>query len=379
MIQLSTTPCLPKSLDSEVAWQVEPTVEMTAVMSKRLFTSDAEWAQLLATSRSTVPATIFGLHSDLSSNVVSFYGWTKVSDSMQKVTFRLAAVHRDLVLAASGALLNFVVQELCRDAVARKERDTRTAVLWLRKTSHGDALVLLKRVSSHLGLALGNDGFGIRVAASALSDARKILFPSDSRFGTTNSQIRGALKYEIVGLPAGCSKNTIVERFAAWKNSSDEGWHVIPLQTWFSGGQTYWLVAADEAPPGHAYVMKNSRVLVRPAVSSNVAAPRPSAGSRPRSQPPRKPQRPQPFAPSAPAPADPRVTALEERMSAIEIKQASLETKLDSGFAAILSRLDNPSSTPRRAAEGPTGQTPPPKQLRAQSAKALPAPPSDTA
>eukprot|EP00439_Symbiodinium_sp_Y106_P025616 s5838_g3.t1 len=274
LIQLSTTPCLPKSLDSEVAWQVEPTVEMTAVMSKRLFTSDAEWAQLLATSRSTVPATIFGLHSDLSSNVVSFYGWTKVSDSMQKVTFRLAAVHRDLVLAASGALLNFVVQELCRDAVARKERDTRTAVLWLRKTSHGDALVLLKRVSSHLGLALGNDGFGIRVAASALSDARKILFPSDSRFGTTNSQIRGALKYEIVGLPAGCSKNTIVERFAAWKNSSDEGWHVIPLQTWFSGGQTYWLVAADEAPPGHAYVMKNSRVLVRPAVSSNVAAPR---------------------------------------------------------------------------------------------------------
>ena len=113
---------------------------------------------------------------------------------------------RDCVLAASGSKLHFVVQEYCRDSPSRHKRDERTAVLWLGKRKYPEALVLLKQLPSHLGLALSTQSLGVRVATADLSQAHTTLFPSDPKFASTSSQIRGGLRFEVSGLPMGCTQ-----------------------------------------------------------------------------------------------------------------------------------------------------------------------------
>ena len=369
IVQLGAVSCCPKGLDSETAWDVPESVELTAILSKRLFSSDAEWTTFIADSRSTVPQFILALHDSLTTNSVSFYSWVKIDDSTQRVSFRVPKTQRDCVLSASGSKMPFVVQELCRDLASRQDRDQRTAVLWLGKRRHADALVLLKRLSSHLGLALSSQSFGIRVAVGDLSLARSTLLPSDPKFGSSNRQIRGNLKFEISGLPVGCTKSQIVERFAAWTNAAGEGWHVIPLQTWVSANQCFWVVCADSSPPSHIYPMKNAHVLVQklpPRDVTAASAPLRAKSPRPARQRPVPPPPDVPTASKAPAPVhDPRIDALEKRMDSLELRSASIESDVKAGFAAVMERLDRSMPATRRPADGPTGQTPPSKISKA--------------
>eukprot|EP00439_Symbiodinium_sp_Y106_P063016 s3602_g9.t1 len=261
LAQLGQVTCLPKSLDAEPAWSITPTCELTAVLSKKLFTSEAEWIQFIASSRSSVTAAIYGLHKDLTSDSVSFYPWTKVSDALQRVTFRIPLTLREQVLSASGTSLCFIVQENCRDSDARQKRSERTSVLWLKKTTYGQALVLIKQLPQHLGLVISATDFGIRVATADLSASRKIVYPTDARWDDANLQIRGANRFEITGLPIGCNRKDLVQHFSKWKDAAGNGWAIIPLSMKVVGNQSIWLVSADSDPPSHCYSMQNNRVL----------------------------------------------------------------------------------------------------------------------
>ena len=58
------------------------------------------------------------------------------------------------------------------------------------------------------------------------------------------------------------------------------------------------------------------------------------------------------------------MATLEQRLDVLEARSSTLETQLQTGFAQILDRLDQRPAAARRTAEGPTGETPPPKAIK---------------
>ena len=251
IIQLGAVSAFPTSLDNSPEWTVSDSVELSATLSQRLFASPEDWSSFISTCRKSVPSQVFGLHSDLNSSCVDFYGWTRFDKSTHRVFFRAPAKHKTLILCASGLRLNFIVQEVCRDTSSKQARDAGSTVVWLGKRSFADATLLIKQVDSHLGLALSQQSFGLRVPVESLATVRKLVSPDDSRFQASNLQVRGRFQYEIIGLPPGCSRSDVITNFASWKHGGKTGWAVIPLQHWFVNGQSHWLVSTDVEPQCH--------------------------------------------------------------------------------------------------------------------------------
>ena len=385
IVQLGAVPALPSSLEDAPEWTVSDNVEFSATLSQRLFASPEDWSSFISSCRKSVPAQVFGLHADLNSSCVGFYGWTRFDKSNHRVFFRAPTAHKTLILSASGLRLNFIVQEVCRDTQSKQARDANSTVVWLGKRSFADATLLIKQVDSHLGLALSQQSFGLRVPVDALAAVRKLVSPDDSRFQASNSQVRGRFQFEVVGLPPECSRSDVITNFAAWKHGDKTGWAVIPLQHWFVNGQSHWLVSSDIEPQCHFLHLKNARVLIQKHVPAAPGSTRPAskpprrpdsgpnaprAASQPRPAVPRVPQTP---SSSVPSNADllQRVIALETQASQAQLRHDNLEKKIDSNFAAVLARLDalpargsRASSPSRRSVERHTGETPDPKVPR---------------
>ncbi|CAE7690756.1 unnamed protein product [Symbiodinium sp. KB8] len=353
IVQLGAVPALPSSLEDAPEWTVSDNVEFSATLSQRLFASPEDWSSFISSCRKSVPAQVFGLHADLNSSCVGFYGWTRFDKSNHRVFFRAPTAHKTLILSASGLRLNFIVQEVCRDTQSKQARDANSTVVWLGKRSFADATLLIKQVDSHLGLALSQQSFGLRVPVDALAAVRKLVSPDDSRFQASNSQVRGRFQFEVVGLPPECSRSDVITNFAAWKHGDKTGWAVIPLQHWFVNGQSHWLVSSDIEPQCHFLHLKNARVLIQKHVPAAPGSTRPAskpprrpdsgpnaprAASQPRPAVPRVPQTP---SSSVPSNADllQRVIALETQASQAQLRHDNLEKKIDSNFAAVLARL----------------------------------------
>ena len=249
IVQLGAVPALPSSLEDAPEWTVSENVEFSATLSQRLFASPEDWSSFISSCRKSVPAQVFGLHADLNSSCVDFYGWTRFDKSNHRVFFRAPTAHKTLILRASGLRLNFIVQEVCRDTQSKQARDANSTVA--NAPFFADATLLIKQVDSRLGLALSQQSFGLRVPVDALAAVRKLVSPDDSRFQASNSQVRGRFQFEIVDLPPECSRSDVITNFAAWKHGDKTGWAVIPLQHWFVNGQSHWLVSSDIEPPCH--------------------------------------------------------------------------------------------------------------------------------
>ena len=329
----------------------------------------------MASSRTRVVTSVRALHSSFDSSSVEFYSWAKLDASTHKVTFRAPADQKDLLLAASGVQVSFIINLFCRDDASRATRDAGSSVVWLGKLGYTDSLAWIKQLDGHLGLALSHQSFGIRCVPSALAAVRRLVLPKDSKYLDANIKIRGVLRYTVSGLPIGCTRSEIIKRFFEWK------WAIIPVKQWTTAGQCHWLVRADTEPPSHCYMCKSGRVLIQPAPpESFVPKARPSSVPRASSQAPADKPKPKP---STPAPVNPqsaltaRVLAVENRLDVLEARSANIETELRAGFSQILARLDDrSSSSARRPAVDQTGETPPPKTQRSAQAKATGAVPA---
>ena len=265
LVQMGTPPVLPLDLSSSPEWDTSKHLEFHAFFSRRLFASDDAWHSFLATSRSEVPILIRALHTSFTPANVEFYTWNKLDNSNHRVTFRAPSDQKDLLLAASGVQVSFLINLVCRDEASRSSRNSESSVVWLGKLGYAEALVLIKQLDSHLGLALSKQSFGIRCPSSSLHTVRRLVSPGDSKFTDSNIKIRGTLRFVISGLPLGCSRSEIIQHFADWKHGSNTGWAIIPIKQWTTPGQSHWLVKADAQPLAHYYLCRGSRVLIQPA------------------------------------------------------------------------------------------------------------------
>ena len=93
-----------------------------------------------------------------------------------------------------------------------------------------------------------------------------------------------------------------------------------------------------------------------------LSLPRARSKSVPRSRPESAIRSSSDAAPSGPTVQ--RLATLEQRLDVLEARSSTLETQLQTGFAQILDRLDQRPAAARRTAEGPTGETPPPKAIK---------------
>ena len=313
------------------------------------------------------------LHSSFNTSNVEFYSWTKLDNHAQRVTFRAPVAQKDLLLAASGVLVPFLINLVCRDDAARASRDSTSSVVWLGKRGYPEALTLIKQLEGHLGLAMSKESFGVRCASTALDAVRRLVSPADSKYCDSNIKIKGAMRFVISGLPMGCSRAEIIKRFSEWKHGSTTGWAIIPVKHWVTSGQSHWLVKADTDPLAHFYNCKECRVLIQPEV---VHRPAPKSRASSRAPVPKKPEVSSTSIAPAPVPSAllARVVAVEGRLDTLEARSTSIETQLQQGFAQILDRLDNRPAG-RRAATSHTGETPPSKSTRIDAAASAKAPP----
>jgi hypothetical protein len=373
LVQMGAMPVLPHQLDTCPAWDVDSHLEFSCLLTRRMFPTDDAWSAFVSTSRADVVSAVRSLHPSFTPATVEFYSWTKLDASSQKVTFRAPSAHKNLLLAASGVHVPFVINLVCRDASSREKRDAACSVVWLGKLGYTESLTLIKQLDGHLGLALSQQSFGIRCVPASLDAVRRLVLPQDSKYTDSNIKIRGMLRFVISGLPVGCSRPEIIRRFAEWKVGDTTGWPIIPIKQWTSSGQSHWLVRADIAPPLHFYLCSSSRVLIQPAPPEQFA-PKSRSSSVPRAKSKSQPKPKASPAPSAPSPAlVSRVLAVENRLDLLEARSSSIESQLQSGFSQILARLDDRSSSSRRPAEDHTGATPPPKLPR-PSAQAVATP-----
>lgn len=365
IVQMGAVTVVPHKLDDAPVWDTSSHMEFSILMNRRLLTSDDSWNSFLASSRTQVVAMIRGLHSSFTPASVEFYAWVKLDSHSHKVTFRAPSAQRDLLLSASGVQVPFIINVVCRDDSARSRRDLSSSVVWLGKLNFSDSLALVKQVDSHLGLVLSKQSFGIRCATSSLELVRRLVFPQGANFADINIGIRGCSRFIVSGLPPGVSRSEIIKRFGEWKHGSTSGWAIIPVKQWNTSGQSHCLVKADSDPPSHCYLCKDCRVLIQPDVSEPFV-PKARSSSAPRAK---SKSRAQPNASSVPVAPSPalisRVLAVENRLDLLEARSTSIESQLQSGFAQILARLDDRSSSARRPAVDHTGATPPPKVPRA--------------
>ena len=376
VVQLGAQCVLPTSLDNAPEWDTSTSAEFSLLLSRRLFVSDDAWTSFVTDCRRVVPNQICSLHKDFSSSTVEFYTWSRLDAHTHRVTLRAPACHKNLLLQASGVAVQFIIQELCRDEQAVERRNTTSAVVWLGKRSYDEALTTIKQIETHQGLALSKQSFGIRVLPTELSTVRRLINPNDSMFSDANRHIRGSKLFLISGLPVGSSRADLVKKMAAWKKTDDEnspGWDVIPIRQWHAGSQPHWVVRADADPPSRCYTFRTGRALVQPWKDTE-RAPRAQSvkpAQRPKSTGPSN--RPAPFSSSVPSSTtdlnSARITAIEQRIDALETRSNTLESKIDTGFTAILARLD--SGKVSRPAPGTTGETPPPKQVKATASTAV--------
>ena len=366
LVQLGAKPILPISLADSPSWDITSSLEFVGLLSSRLFPNADSWASFLADSRSVVVSQIRDLHTDLSSVTTEFYGWAKIDAHTHRVIFRAPAAHKSLLLSASGILVSFIINLVCRDSDSRSQRDSESSVIWLGKLGYNESLVQVKRLSGHLGLALSRQSFGIRAPSAQLAAFRRAVHPDDSKFTDSNINVRGQSSYLITGLPLGCSRAEIIRRFAEWKVGDRTGWSVVPVKHWVSGGQSHWSVKADAPPLSYYYLCSNSRVLIQSEVRDSSAPKAKPARARsksvPRSRPESAIRSSSDAAPSGPTVQ--RLATLEQRLDVLEARSSTLETQLQTGFAQILDRLDQRPAAARRTAEGPTGETPPPKAIK---------------
>lgn len=113
-----------------------------------------------------MPLQLRALHSSFNTSNVEFYSWTKLDNHAQRVTFRAPVAQKDLLLAASGVLVPFLINLVCRDDAARASRDSTSSVVWLGKRGYPEALTLIKQLEGHLGLAMSKESFGVRCAST---------------------------------------------------------------------------------------------------------------------------------------------------------------------------------------------------------------------
>ena len=187
LVQMGAIPVLPCKLDDAPAWDTSSHLEFHAHLSRRLFASDDAWQSYLATSRSQVPVQLRALHHSFSTANVEFYTWTKIDNHAQRVTFRAPTAQKDLLLAASGVHVPFLINLVCRDDASRASRDSASSVVWLGKMHFPEALTLIKQLDCHLGMAMSKQSFGIRCASSALDTVRRLVSPSDSKYFDSNN------------------------------------------------------------------------------------------------------------------------------------------------------------------------------------------------
>ena len=124
LVHMGAVAVLPSNLDDCPAWDTSSYLEFSAVMSRRLFSTDEAWTEFLSSSRTQVVASIRALHSSFTPANVEFYGWTKLDSHTQKVTFRAPAAQKDMLLAASGIHTPFIINLVCRDETSRNARDS---------------------------------------------------------------------------------------------------------------------------------------------------------------------------------------------------------------------------------------------------------------
>ena len=279
-VQMGANPMLPFKLDDAPEWDTSSYLEFFVHLSRRLFASDDAWQSFLATSRSQVPLQLRALRSSFNTSNVEFYSWMKLDNHAQRVTFRAPVAQKDLLLAASGVLVPFLITLVCRNDAARASRDSTSSVVWLGKRGYSEALTLIKQLEGHLGLAMSKESFGFRCASTSLDAVRRWVSPADSKYCDSNIKIKGAKRFAISGLPMGCSRAEIIKRFAEWKHGSTIGWAIIPVKHWATAGQSHWLVKADTDPLAHFYNCKECRVLIQPEVVYR-PAPKSRASSRP--------------------------------------------------------------------------------------------------
>lgn len=280
----------------------------------------------VADCRKVVPAQVHALHKDLSSFTVEFYSWSRLDAHTHRVILRTTACHKPLLLQPSSVAVQFIIQELCSNEQAVEQHNASSAAVWLGKRSYEEALTTIKQMETHQGLALSKQSFRIRVALTALSNVRRLINPDDSKFSDANRHIRGSKFFLISGLPVGSSRADLVNKMAAWKQSEDEnspGWDVIPIRQWHAGSQPHWVVRADTDPPSRCYNFRTGRALVRTSSSGSAkpAARSKSAGPS---------NRQTPYSSSVPYSTtdlnSDRITAIEQRIDALETRSNTMES-----------------------------------------------------
>eukprot|EP00438_Fugacium_kawagutii_P029560 Skav216032 [mRNA] locus=scaffold2403:21316:24672:+ [translate_table: standard] len=227
------------------------------------------------------------------------------------------------------------------------------------------------------GIALSRRGLAIRCDNKIIAKARSTIMQGDARFTSVNSDVVVRVTFLAQGFPFQLSHDAII-------NATKQGTGIppVPLRSFRMAGLLTWILGFETAPTTLQFAIKLDgavhEVLLSPQENSKPSKQvkkqlNDKKGGRKENFPP-KPPRSVTSMPQAPLlnQDDARISALEKKVATLEVNQSKLSDRMDGRFdqmanqlQQVLAAVSGPSSHSGRARpEGPSGETPPPKDRK---------------
>eukprot|EP00438_Fugacium_kawagutii_P028864 Skav214203 [mRNA] locus=scaffold2153:251990:255268:- [translate_table: standard] len=227
------------------------------------------------------------------------------------------------------------------------------------------------------GIAISRRGLAIRCDNKVIGRARNIIMQGDARFSAENRDIVVRVMYLAHGFPFHLNHKAIIE-----STKQGTGLAPVPIRSFRMAGILTWILGFAEAPKSLQFVIKVDQGVHEILLTLQESA-KPAKQVR-KQQNAKKANRVEGRESHVPPPAqvslqqapifqqnDTRISALEKKVATLEVNQTRLADKMDNRFDQMASQLQQvltavsaPQQTGRQR-EGPSGDTPPPKNLRA--------------
>ena len=295
---------------------------------------------------------------------INIYGVRVMQDGNEADNFKIQAMckidkaHRPSFLEASGA-----GDIIARDFIPKGEQISDVTVIprfWpIDKNSKAEALRSAGSTEGFAGILTTKRGLAVRAWASKVANIRRFLISQDERITSDNINVVPTITYDSTGWPSSASPSEVIQAIA-----HSCGTPPIPTRCYRALGVVTWTVGFSVEPKTNKFSVSFNGTTYEILLTKPTERNKTSKGGKAVNKGASKGFKGQKeHVVHQPDETTDRLTNLETKFAAMERRQDSLESKLQSGFEGVQDQLRQVLNAvqPRAASPSHTGLTPPPK------------------
>ena len=295
---------------------------------------------------------------------INIYGIKTFQEGSDHDKFKIQAMCkiektlRPSFLEASGA-----GDIIARDFIPKGEQISDITVIpkfWpIDKSSKAEALRSAGMTEGFAGLLITKRGLAVRAWACKVANIRRVLISQDERITSENINVVPTITYDSTGWPSSASPSEVIQAI-----THSCGTPPIPTRCFRALGVVTWTLGFSAEPKVNKFSASFNGTTYEILLTKPVEKSKQTKGSKAVSKGSSKGSKGHKEHPIQHSDeTSDRLTNLETKFAAMERRQDTLETKLQSGFEGVQDQLRQvlKAVQPRAASPSPTGFTPPPK------------------